>query len=71
MRFNTGWGQHSRSGRQGFGTVQVNMMVRLCFGKGMKPTGRYDMDTREISSIGRFFVQAAVETAKNVSIIFI
>ena len=67
-RFNTGWGQHSTPGHQGYGTVQVNMMIRLCFGKGVKPSSRYDLDARELSNIGRLFIQIAALTANNVSI---
>ena len=60
MRFNTGWGMHSSPGNQGFGTVQINMMVRLCFGKSLKPQGCYDLDARELTEVGRFLIQAAV-----------
>ena len=67
LKFNTGWGRHSSPGKQGFGTVQINMMIRLCFGKAMKPQGCYDLDARELTEVGRFLIQAAVGHTAGVS----
>ena len=67
MKFNTGWGLHSTPGHQGFGTVQINMMIRLCFGQSIKPKGCYDLDARELTEVGRFLIQAAVGYTAGVS----
>ena len=64
---NTGWGQHSEPGCQGFGTVQVNMMLRLFFGKSVKPQGCYTIDVTDVTSIGRFFVHVAMDTSRQVT----
>ena len=63
----TGWGQHSAQGHQGYGTVQVNMMIRLLYGKGQKPAKVYDLDVREMTNTGKILVALAEATCAGVS----
>ena len=69
MRFLTGWGQHTRNpANQGLSTVQVNMLIRLLYGRSLKPSGDYVLDARDMTDIGYLLVAIAEQTASNVSL---
>ena len=70
MKLLTGWGQHSTPGNQGLGTVQTNMLIRLLYGKGQKPSKEYELDVRDMTNIGKLLVYLAENARTEVIMIY-